>query len=58
MKTYSYARHFISNCTRILGYESTPSGVDAKGSIVSVRTFPIGIDTERVEVRRYEFFIS
>ncbi|CAG8604108.1 9636_t:CDS:10 [Cetraspora pellucida] len=51
-QTYSYARHFISNCTRILGYESTPSGVDAKGSIVSVGPFPIGIDAERVEVQR------
>ncbi|KAF0420413.1 glycosyltransferase family 20-domain-containing protein [Gigaspora margarita] len=51
-QTYSYARHFISNCTRILGYESTPSGVDARGSLVSVGPFPIGIDAERVEVQR------
>ncbi|CAG8471397.1 13987_t:CDS:10 [Racocetra persica] len=51
-QTYSYARHFISNCTRILGYESTPSGVDAKGSLVSVGPFPIGIDAERVEKQR------
>ncbi|CAI2173618.1 2604_t:CDS:10 [Funneliformis geosporum] len=51
-QTYSYSRHFISNCTRVLGYESTPSGVDAKGSIVSIGTFPIGIDSERVEAQR------
>ncbi|CAG8462940.1 9200_t:CDS:2 [Racocetra fulgida] len=41
-----------NNCTRILGYESTPSGVDAKGSLVSVGPFPIGIDAERVEKQR------
>ncbi|CAG8548967.1 12250_t:CDS:10 [Acaulospora morrowiae] len=51
-QTYSYARHFTSNCTRILGYESTPGGVDCKGSIVSVGPFPIGIDTGRIEKQR------
>ncbi|RIA80605.1 glycosyltransferase family 20 protein [Glomus cerebriforme] len=51
-QTYSYSRHFISNCTRVLGYESTPSGVDSKGSIISIGTFPIGIDAERVEAQR------
>ncbi|KAG0020362.1 threalose-6-phosphate phosphatase [Podila clonocystis] len=51
-QTYSYARHFISCCTRVNGYESTPRGVDAKGSTVWVGTFPIGIDAERVESQR------
>ncbi|KAF9425240.1 threalose-6-phosphate phosphatase [Podila epigama] len=51
-QTYSYARHFISCCTRVNGYESTPRGVDAKGSTVWVGTFPIGIDAERVERQR------
>ncbi|KAF9293443.1 threalose-6-phosphate phosphatase [Mortierella antarctica] len=50
--TYSYARHFISCCTRVNGYESTPRGVDAKGSTVWVGTFPIGIDAKRVERQR------
>ncbi|KAG0211913.1 threalose-6-phosphate phosphatase [Mortierella sp. GBA30] len=50
--TYSYARHFISCCTRVNGYESTPRGVDAMGSTVWVGTFPIGIDAERVERQR------
>ncbi|KAF9316164.1 threalose-6-phosphate phosphatase [Podila horticola] len=39
-------------CTRVNGYESTPRGVDAKGSTVWVGTFPIGIDAERVECQR------
>ncbi|KAG0208753.1 threalose-6-phosphate phosphatase [Mortierella sp. GBA30] len=51
-QTYSYARHFISCCTRVNGYESTPRGVDAMGSTVWVGTFPIGIDAERVEHQR------
>ncbi|RGB26990.1 glycosyltransferase family 20 protein [Rhizophagus diaphanus] len=51
-QTYSYSRHFISNCTRILGYETTPNGVDFEGSLVSIGTFPIGIDVERVEAQR------
>ncbi|KAG0065936.1 threalose-6-phosphate phosphatase [Linnemannia elongata] len=51
-QTYSYARHFISCCTRVNGYESTPRGVDAMGSTVWVGTFPIGIDAERVESQR------
>ncbi|KAF8985453.1 threalose-6-phosphate phosphatase [Entomortierella lignicola] len=51
-QTYSYARHFISCCTRVNGYESTPRGVDASGSTVWVGTFPIGIDAERVEAQR------
>ncbi|KAF9103833.1 threalose-6-phosphate phosphatase [Mortierella sp. AM989] len=51
-QTYSYARHFISCCTRVNGYESTPRGVDAMGSTVWVGTFPIGIDADRVERQR------
>ncbi|KAF9953593.1 threalose-6-phosphate phosphatase, partial [Modicella reniformis] len=51
-QTYSYARHFISCCTRVNGYESTPRGVDAMGSTVWVGIFPIGIDAERVERQR------
>ncbi|KIZ00019.1 alpha,alpha-trehalose-phosphate synthase (UDP-forming), partial [Monoraphidium neglectum] len=45
--TYDYARHFISSCTRILGLEGTPEGVEDNGSITRVAAFPIGIDPER-----------
>ncbi|MEW5311818.1 MAG: hypothetical protein WDW38_003503 [Sanguina aurantia] len=45
--TYDYARHFISSCTRILGLEGTPEGVENNGTITRVGTFPIGIDPER-----------
>jgi trehalose 6-phosphate synthase/phosphatase len=32
--TYDYARHFISSCTRILGLEGTPEGVEDNGRCV------------------------
>ncbi|KAJ1769499.1 hypothetical protein IW140_004854 [Coemansia sp. RSA 1813] len=51
-QTYSYARHFLSSCTRVLGLESTPTGIDNKGSMVSIGVFPIGIDSKSVQKRR------
>ncbi|KAG1148889.1 hypothetical protein G6F37_003012 [Rhizopus arrhizus] len=53
-QTYSYARHFIGSCTRVLGCESTQTGVNVNGHIVSVGTFPIGIDAKRVDQFRQE----
>ncbi|KAG1453405.1 hypothetical protein G6F56_007581 [Rhizopus delemar] len=53
-QTYSYARHFIGACTRVLGCESTQTGVSVNGHIVSVGTFPIGIDAKRVDQFRQE----
>ncbi|KAL0306620.1 UNVERIFIED_CONTAM: Alpha,alpha-trehalose-phosphate synthase [UDP-forming] 1 [Sesamum radiatum] len=34
--TYDYARHFVSACTRILGLEGTPDGVEDQGRITRV----------------------
>ncbi|KAI8911238.1 glycosyltransferase family 20-domain-containing protein [Powellomyces hirtus] len=51
-QTYSYARHFLSSCTRVLGLESTPKGVDFGGSLVSIHIFPIGIDPQQLQQRR------
>ncbi|WJX47337.1 Trehalose-6-P synthase/phosphatase complex synthase subunit [Trifolium repens] len=45
--TYDYARHFVSACTRILGIEGTPEGVEDQGRLTRVAAFPIGIDSER-----------
>ncbi|CEI87201.1 Putative Trehalose 6P phosphatase (Fragment) [Rhizopus microsporus] len=53
-QTYSYARHFIGSCTRVLGCESTQTGVNCNGHIVSVGTFPIGVDAKRVDQFRQE----
>jgi trehalose 6-phosphate synthase/phosphatase len=51
-QTYAYARHFISSCTRVLGLESTPRGVEYNGNLVEVRIVPVGIDVGKVERRR------
>ncbi|KAJ2968896.1 hypothetical protein NQ176_g8951 [Zarea fungicola] len=48
-QSYSYSRHFLSCCTRILGFPSDTLGVDAYGSRVQVGVFPIGIDATKVE---------
>ncbi|KAL9160368.1 hypothetical protein ABFS82_08G194400 [Erythranthe guttata] len=45
--TYDYARHFVSACTRILGLEGTPDGVEDQERLTRVAAFPIGIDSER-----------
>jgi trehalose 6-phosphate synthase/phosphatase len=46
-QTYSYARHFVSCCTRVLGLESTPTGIEFHGHHVEIGIFPIGIDTQK-----------
>ncbi|KAK0610670.1 glycosyltransferase family 20-domain-containing protein [Bombardia bombarda] len=47
-QSYSFSRHFASCCTRILGFPSDTTGVDAYGSRVEVGVFPIGIDAIKV----------
>ncbi|KAH7327801.1 family 20 glycosyltransferase [Stachybotrys elegans] len=48
-QSYSYSRHFLSCCTRVLGFPSDTLGIDAYGARVQVGVFPIGIDAARVE---------
>lgn len=48
-QSFGYARHFLSCCTRILGFPSDTTGVEAYGSRVQVGVFPIGIDAAKVE---------
>ncbi|XP_058092649.1 alpha,alpha-trehalose-phosphate synthase [UDP-forming] 1-like [Magnolia sinica] len=45
--TYDYARHFVSACTRILGFEGTHQGVENQGKLTRVSVFPVGIDFDR-----------
>lgn len=53
-QSYSYSRHFASCCTRILGFPSDGTGVDAYGSRVEVGVFPIGIDATKVESQAFQ----
>ncbi|KAJ8330754.1 hypothetical protein QVD99_008641 [Batrachochytrium dendrobatidis] len=48
-QTYAHARHFNSSCIRVLGCESSPTGVEFHGFTVSIGIFPIGIDVQRVQ---------
>lgn len=48
-QSYSYSRHFSSCCTRVLGFPSDATGVDAYGSRVEVGVYPIGINATKVE---------
>ncbi|KAI9294220.1 hypothetical protein K502DRAFT_292604 [Neoconidiobolus thromboides FSU 785] len=58
LQTYSYARHFISTCTRVLGLEPAPEGIDYKGSIITVDVFPIGVDAKVSELHRASFGVQ
>ncbi|KAG7884403.1 hypothetical protein KL938_002275 [Ogataea parapolymorpha] len=48
-QNHSFARHFISCCARLLGYEVTPDGVHIHSSNVKVVTLPLGIDVAKFE---------
>lgn len=41
--TYDYARHFVSACTRILGLEGTPEGVEDQGRLTRVAAVSPGL---------------
>ncbi|KAG2681576.1 hypothetical protein I3843_11G151900 [Carya illinoinensis] len=41
------AADLVGACTRILGLEGTPEGVEDQGRLTRVAAFPIGIDSER-----------
>lgn len=57
-QSYSYLRHFVSCCTRILGFPSDVAGVDAYGAKVTVGVFPIGIDAAGVEKLAFDKVID
>jgi hypothetical protein len=42
--TYDYARHFVSACTRILGLEGTPEGVEDQGRLTRVAAVKLKTD--------------
>ncbi|KAH6677306.1 glycosyltransferase family 20-domain-containing protein [Halenospora varia] len=48
-QSFSYSRHFVSCCERILGFPSDVGGINAYGGKITVGVFPIGIDAAAVE---------
>ncbi|KAI9248200.1 glycosyltransferase family 20-domain-containing protein [Sporodiniella umbellata] len=45
-QTYSFARHFLQTCSRILSVDATPTGIQLDTHYCSVGIHPIGIDLE------------
>ncbi len=43
-QSYSFCRHFLSCCTRLLGYEVNPKCVFVHSAKVLVDAFPLGVD--------------
>ena len=46
---YSYIKHFISSCARVLGVDHTPTGIFLSNSSVFFSVLPIGVDPLRVQ---------
>ncbi|KAI1314892.1 hypothetical protein EDD11_001615 [Mortierella claussenii] len=53
-QTYSFARHFLQTCSRILSVESSPKGIQLENTAVNVGIFPIGIDTKSLKIKRQD----
>ncbi|KAF9306781.1 hypothetical protein BGZ74_003338 [Mortierella antarctica] len=53
-QTYSFARHFLQTCSRILSVESNPKGIQLENTAVNIGIFPIGIDTKSLNVKRQD----
>ncbi|KAI7905428.1 glycosyltransferase family 20-domain-containing protein [Cokeromyces recurvatus] len=48
-QTYSFARHFLQTCSRILSVDATPSGIHLDTHYCSVDINPIGIDIHALQ---------
>lgn len=51
-QTYSFARHFLQTCSRILSLDTSPSGIQMDSHYVSIGIFPIGIDIDTLNKKR------
>lgn len=51
LQTYSYARHFVHTCGRLLHAETTPTSVRVGDKVVAVGMHPIGIDVPSLEAK-------
>jgi len=53
-QTYSFARHFIHTCSKLIGVDTTPSSVILNDFVVYIGIFPIGIDFGVLQQKRQE----
>ena len=55
MQTYTHARQFLASCSRILGLESSPSGIEREdGHFTHLRICPVGIDEKALQANLKE----
>jgi trehalose 6-phosphate synthase/phosphatase len=48
-QTYDYARHFFTACSRLLGVECTPRGIQIGEHFTRICVHPIGLNTQRLK---------
>ncbi|KAF9437804.1 hypothetical protein BGZ76_011046 [Entomortierella beljakovae] len=53
-QTYSFARHFLQTCSRLLSLETSPKGIQLENTAVNIGIFPIGIDTQSLNIKRQD----
>ncbi|CAO3643716.1 unnamed protein product [Cunninghamella blakesleeana] len=53
-QTYSFARHFLQTCSRILSLDTNPSGIQMDSHYVTVGIYPIGIDIVALNKKRQD----
>lgn len=54
LQAHSYARHFLSSCTRLLGVEASDTHINAFGMYVAVATLSMGINAHAVEEAAFD----
>ena len=47
-QTYSFARHFLQTCSRLLNLDTTPNTLRLASSVVSIHICPIGVDVKQL----------
>ncbi|KAB8346144.1 hypothetical protein FH972_023190 [Carpinus fangiana] len=53
-QSFAFSRHFVSCCKRILGFDSSPAGIEAYGATVAIDVFPIGINAAATEAAAFQ----
>lgn len=53
-QNFSFARHFLSSCKRVLGCDTTPNSVSVYDTTILVDSSPIGIDIARINKEAFD----
>eukprot|EP00835_Amoeboradix_gromovi_P005740 NODE_575_length_6553_cov_0.185156.p1 type:complete len:646 gc:universal NODE_575_length_6553_cov_0.185156:2482-4419(+) len=50
-QTYSFARHFLQTCSRLLNLDTTPNYLRLPNSVVSIGICPMGVDVDSLKLK-------